>query len=470
MRDSIRKYVQYTILALIMISLPASCVHETDVNVNFEKEEVRIVTAISMSLSGFSAGNTRGITGEIDDESYSAGTENETAADRKITTIRVFAFLGEEPVLNQIYAETASTGVKAFAIDGQNYLLDMELLSALYEFVLIANEDQAWDLGSVSSKTELTEKTEMLNYINPIISSNSTQLTDIGIPMIGKASINVPSNLAYTATDRWVAQPIIQLERTIAKVQVNLTNIDPATTAVYPGALGLQIKSVSLKNVNQIYNVYNSGAISTPETGATISGNAISHTAGAPFANQMVLEAYMAERFSPGADEAESTYVEIIVTRNNEDVTYSIPIYQTDNGQITGTKNYNIFRNHLYRLNCRLEGTDMSVEIYYSIGDWNVEEKSLFLGMGYQLELLDGQLTVTNTIPACDPHKITMKPLNGTTLTKGGTTYTEANPAIFQELLKDATASYTIDNNAVSPGSVYLEIYYNDILVKSYTK
>jgi hypothetical protein len=112
----------------------------------------------------------------------------------------------------------------------------------------------------------------------------------------------------------------------------------------------------------------------------------------------------------------------------------------------------------------------MNVEIDYNIGDWSVEERSLFLGMGYQLELIGGELTVTNTLPACDPHKVTMKPLSGTTLIKEGITFTEANPAIFDELPEDATASYTVDNSTASLGSVYLEIYYNDTLVKSYTK
>lgn len=454
-----------------MISLPASCVHETDVNVYFEKEEVRIVTAISMGPSGFSGGITRGITGEIDDESYSVGMDNGTADDHRVTSIRMIVFLGDKVELNQkYYATNPGDNMRAFTIEGQNFLMDMELLPARYEFVVIANEVESWGLESVTTRTELTTKAEMLNYINPITNSASTQLTTTGIPMTGKAYVNVPSRLSSTDADRWVAETVIQLERTIARVQVNLTNIDPLTSEVYPGALGLQIKSISLKNVNQIYNVYHSGAITTTETGATISGMPISHIAGAPFHNQMILSAYMAERFSPGADVDKSTYAEIVINRNNEDMLYSIPIYQTDNEMITGAKNYNIFRNHLYHLNCTLAGTDMNVEVYYNIGAWSVEERSLYLGMGYQLELVDGQLTVTNTLPACDPHKITMQPLSGTTLTKDGITFTEANPAIFDELPEDATASYTIDNSATIPGSVYLEVYYNDILVKSYIK
>lgn len=471
MRDKITKYIQFTILALIMIFLVSSCTGETDLNTSFEKKEVRIVTAISMGPSGFSGGITRSITGEIDDESYSEGTENGTADDHRVTSIRMIAFLGDKVELNQkYYATNPGDNMRAFTIEGQNFLIDMELLPALYEFVVIANEDQSWGLDAVTSRTELTTKAEMLNYINPITNNASTQLTTTGIPMTGKAYVNVPSRLSSTDADRWVAETVIQLERTIARVQVNLTNIDPLTSEVYPGALGLQIKSISLKNVNQRYNVIKGGAITTTETGATISGMPISHTAGAPFHNQMILEAYMAERFSPGADVDKSTYAEIVINRNNEDMLYSIPIYQTDNEMITGAKNYNIFRNHLYHLNCTLVGTDMNVEIDYNIGDWSVEERSLFLGMGYQLELIGGQLTVTNTLPACDPHKITMKPLSGTTLIKDGITFREANPAIFDELPEDATASYTVDNSTASLGSVYLEIYYNDTLVKSYTK
>ena len=454
-----------------MISLVTSCTGESDLNASFDKEEVRIVTAIRMGFSDHSDGITRGATGETEDNSYTEGTEKETAADRRVTSIRVFAFLGDKAELNQIFAESAlGDNVKAFTVEGENYLMDMELLPSLYEFVLIANEDQSWGLDAVTTKSELNSKAEMLNYVNPITENASTQLTTTGIPMTGKALINIPSNIVSTDADRWVAQPTIELERTIAKVQVNLTNINPVTSAVYPGALGLQIKSISLKNVNQRYNVIKGGAITTTETGATISGMPISHIAGAPFHNQMILEAYMAERFSPGADVDKSTYAEIVINRNNEDMLYSIPIYQTDNEMITGAKNYNIFRNHLYHLNCTLVGTDMNVEIDYNIGDWSVEERSLFLGMGYQLELIGGELTVTNTLPACDPHKVTMKPLSGTTLTKEGITFTEANPAIFDELPEDATASYTVDNSTASLGSVYLEIYYNDTLVKSYTK
>ena len=137
--------------------------------------------------------------------------------------------------------------------------------------------------------------------------------------------------------------------------------------------------------------------------------------------------------------------------------------------------NYTVYRNHHYKYVVKnLE----KIEIFYEVDPWNVVNKSTYMGYGYNVEVDDeGNITVTNTIDDCLPHKVEFKALNGayfstpseTTKTFG---YTSKGDVDFDsaKLKTGYFENYVISKDGVSSGNVYLQVYYNDNLVKTFTK
>lgn len=168
--------------------------------------------------------------------------------------------------------------------------------------------------------------------------------------------------------------------------------------------------------------------------------------------------------------------------------TYEIPIITNSTGiptegylpfaegKVNNNKpDYNIYRNHHYKYVVKnLE----KIEIFYEVDPWNVVNKSTYMGYGYNVEVDDeGNITVTNTIDDCLPHKVEFKALNGayfstpseTTKTFG---YTSKGDVDFDsaKLKTGYFENYVISKDGVSSGNVYLQVYYNDNLVKTFTK
>ena len=86
------------------------------------------------------------------------------------------------------------------------------------------------------------------------------------------------------------------------------------------------------------------------------------------------------------------------------------------------------------------------------------------MGYGYNVGVdEDGNVTISNTVLACDPHKVTLK-------TKGTFKFDDnTTEKIFDTLDLDASTTYKVTPNP-STGDEYLDVYYNDELVKTFTK
>lgn len=90
----------------------------------------------------------------------------------------------------------------------------------------------------------------------------------------------------------------------------------------------------------------------------------IDHVAGDPFTGT-ILTSYLGERRSVVSD---SVMIDLTVLKGSEEVVYSIPIWQYLSDEIT--KDYNIYRNTLYKVNCILKGTALTVSL--NVLPWDV--------------------------------------------------------------------------------------------------
>lgn len=129
-------------------------------------------------------------------------------------------------------------------------------------------------------------------------------------------------------------------------------------------------------------------------------------------------------------------------------------------GQNTDKPDYNIYRNrHYYYVIKKLQ----TIEIIYTIDPWTVKKSATYMGYGYNVNVdNDGNVMISNTIEVCDPHHVTLKAINGCTF---------SDAALTKEFIKTSPTDkedYTLTN--IPQSGNYLEVYYNGILVKTFSK
>ncbi len=132
-------------------------------------------------------------------------------------------------------------------------------------------------------------------------------------------------------------------------------------------------------------------------------------------------------------------------------------------GTFTGfTPDYTIHRNHHYKYVVRnLE----QIEVVYEIDPWNLVERHTYLGYGYNVHIDEnGKVTIHNTVDACPPHEIKLVAVNGATFGSG----TPPTERIFTEDTPGAMSPDYPLSNIPSAGE-YLQVWYNDILVKTFS-
>ena len=86
------------------------------------------------------------------------------------------------------------------------------------------------------------------------------------------------------------------------------------------------------------------------------------------------------------------------------------------------------------------------------------------MGYGYNVGVdEDGNVTISNTVEACTPHDVKLVTKSGFEFDGGETekTFVDTDPT--------ASVSYKV-LPVPTAGQAYLEVYYNDELVKTFTK
>ena len=129
-------------------------------------------------------------------------------------------------------------------------------------------------------------------------------------------------------------------------------------------------------------------------------------------------------------------------------------------GNTTEKPDYNVYRNRYYLYTIKKLET---LEIVYTIDPWHVVENSTYMGYGYNVEVgEDGNVTISNTIEACDPHKVTLETVGDFKFSDGTTTktFTDADP--------QSSVQYVL--SPVPTSGTYMKVYYNGNLVKTFSK
>lgn len=466
-----REKIYIFCILLLVAFLPLGGCITDDLSADSCQVPVRILTTISPGM-GDTGTRAAGTVSDDPNNPYKEYPEDGDVYESAVGTVRVLAFKAGSTAKNILYRKTGETlaaGEKNFLYESGIFKMDMEILPGDYEFVIVANEETSWNLSSVATRANLAQSAALNGFSNNIITSVELKAkvdANSGIPMLGFRPLSIVAKAGATEANPFEITPSIDLKRTLAKVEVSLTNVeDPVTNKVFVKATNYTIKSVELVNSNRVYNIFEESTAPVTETAVTGLINTITHTAGQPF-TQKVLWNYMAERKNVSG-ETNATNIVIKVDRSGEEVTYTIPLYQNINGE----KNYDIVRNTLYRIKASLNGSEMPfVEIYYSTGDWEWVQKSLFMGYGYTIEMDGDNITIKNTVEACKPHEIVLTTSNGAKFLDGSTskTFGSQTAETHKDYAITASADYTL--TSVPASGPYLEVRYNGTLVKTYSK
>lgn len=126
---------------------------------------------------------------------------------------------------------------------------------------------------------------------------------------------------------------------------------------------------------------------------------------------------------------------------------------------------YSVLRNTSYSLTAK-EREYFIVD--FNVTNWTQVKTSTLMGYGYNVTVdADGKVTVSNTVAACAPHVIKLVAMSPASFSDDTTEKTLLDTEA-ANLLAGEIASYQLKN---LPGAGnYLQVYYNNVLIKTFTK
>jgi hypothetical protein len=365
-----------------------------------------------------------------------------------------------EKVAEYDEADIAMTGSNTFVV---------KLTPGQRDFYFIANvPDMKTALQSITNEKDLqTTYMNKVRDLDPDLYQGAA--LDKGFPMSrvylnqtvsegGSIYQPVPFRPTYVDKGTTHTDDKVKLIRVTAKLEVSFSLDDSE------GNLG--VKKVTLHNANAQYCLTNPST--TPATsysdGIVLTKESSENTYYCYMPESVISSA----SWQTGGNNQPINYFTIETTAGQ---TYDIPIITDDTdintdylkkatGQFSGyTPDYTIYRNHDYRYTINNLQT---IEILYSVDDWNTVNKSLYMGYGYNVEVDETSVTIKNTFQACPPFDVQLKTVGSTTFSDGTT------EKDFTEMADGATASF--DLNAEPESGAYLEVYYNNKVVKTFSK
>lgn len=336
----------------------------------------------------------------------------------------------------------------------------VELTPGQRDFYFVANMPKA-DLAGIT--TRLALQTYMKTAINLEKSLYLTASSANGFPMsriYHNQTITEGGTIYSPAPFRPDGEDRVKLQRVVAQLQVDFdaTEIE-------------LVRNVYYRNAFRKYSLLADGAMVSPEYYVEAATNNALRKSGNSYIYYMP-EALMTDpTWIEGTDQKPINYFVIETTNDN---TYEIPIIThegviTDNnymefarGEQAEQPDYTIYRNRRYVF--EIKNLQQDIEIDYVVDPWTLVQGSFYMGYGYNVGVDDdGNVTISNTVQACDPHKVTLKTASGFAFEGGGTEkeFTNTDPA--------ASATFTVTPVPIT-GQAYLEVYYNGELVKTFTK
>ncbi len=335
----------------------------------------------------------------------------------------------------------------------------VELTPGQRDFYFVANMPMTTDLTAITTRTALETYMKTLIDLDEALYVSASETK--GFPMsrvYPNQTITMGGTIYTPAPFKPDGDNRVKLRRVVAQLQVDF---DPTEIDL--------VKNVYYKNAFRKFSLLADGVITSPEYYLETATNNALRKSGNSYIYNMP-EALMT---NPVWTATEHKPINYFVIETMNDITYEIPIITHEGtiadgnylkfarGEQAQKPEYAIYRNRRYVY--EIKNLQQDIEIDYVVDPWTLVQSSFYMGYGYNVGVDDeGNVTISNTVEACTPHDVKLVTKSGFTFDGGGTERTFVDT--------DPTASATYKVVPVPTTGAYLDLYYNDDLVKTFTK
>jgi|AGTN01.1.fsa_nt_gi hypothetical protein len=354
----------------------------------------------------------------------------------------------------------SSTGVKvaeyfdeSIAVTEKNNTFVVQLTPGQRDFYFVAN------MPIIALKA-ITAKAQMETYMNTLRNLDASLYLGAaetnGFPMSRvylNQTITTGGNIYQPAPFRPDGEDKVKLIRVVAKLEVRLAGTD------------LDVKDIYFRNANRNFYLVNPSA-TTPST--YFNDNSTNEPLHKVEDNTYIY--YMPEAIIASATWSATGHnkpINYFTIETNSGAKYDIPIISngtlpiTDNYMAKATGNdpgftpqYTIKRNDHYKY---VINNLQKIEILYLVNEWELVNKILYMGYGYNVEIDGTTVTISNTVDACDPHHVRLETVGSITFSDGTTVKD------FDDYHTTAAISYELSVEPTVGYGDYLRAYYNDM-------
>ncbi len=330
------------------------------------------------------------------------------------------------------------------------------------DFFFVANMPMQ-ALKTIGSRADMEIYMNTLNDMDESLYLSANETKGFAMSRVYKNQTISDGGNIYTSqpfrpvNENNVEEDRVKLIRVVAKLEIQID-----------GAIGsLGVKNIYYHNANRQYSL---NSLTAPLSMTYYDDKPLKKTNNI-YTYYMPESLMSAPTWSTTTDNKPINYFVIETLNGNF---YKIPIITYDGsiaadnymafatGKQTAKPDYNIYRNRHYVFIIKKLQT---IEILYSIDPWEVKENATYMGYGYNVNIDDnGKVSISNTIEACAPHAVILKTLQSYTFSDGTTQKS------FSSLDTTASEEYALNSVPPTGSGAYLEVYYNDNLVKTFTK
>lgn len=325
-----------------------------------------------------------------------------------------------------------------------------------FDFYFVANMPIA-ALKSINSISEMETYMNTLRDLDPDLYLNASETKGFPMSRVYKDQTVSEGGSMYSPLPfRPDGEDKVRLIRVEAKLEVIIDGL----------AANIGIKNIYYKNA---YRQFSLSSLITPPTPVYYEDKPLKKV------NNSYIY-YMPEALMTAPNWSVSAHkpINYFIIETLSGTSYEVPIITYDGiiaendyisfatGNQTEKPDYNIYRNRHYSFTIKNLQT---IEIVYDIDPWQVKQSATYMGYGYNVGVDDnGKVTISNTIDACAPHAVKLQTVAPFKFSDNTTEKT------FVSLDTNASVEYTLSSIPSIGSGAYLQVYYNDALVKTFSK
>ena len=353
----------------------------------------------------------------------------------------------------------------------------IELTPGQRDFYFVANMD-AGSLSSITNRADMNSYMSAINALNGALYQAATESK--GFPMARvytDQTVSEGGTVYQPAPFKPNGESQVLLVRVVAKLEIQIEESEFES-----------VESITLKNAYRDYHLQHGTITSGTVTDGT-SLASIVHYSDITLKkneNKKLFFAYMPEALMNNATWGTGDHkpINYFVIKTTSEKEYDVPII-TANKDYSFTENYlayakndndkekyNIYRNRRYHYQVK---NLSDIEVAYTVNQWQYVPKSLYMGYGYNVEVdPDGNIKITNTIDDCMPHLVKLVAVGGATFSDNSTEviygYSSKTDPNFDDNKMKTGYSEDFELNNIPASGDYLEVYYNGVKVKTFSK